>query len=68
MSRYKKIPKPDIDWKKEPFEIIDKWIDAYFEVRKFASGEILRAEIWKITAVFSWMIAGAAITIIAITS
>lgn len=56
-----------IDWTKEPFEIIDQWVEAYFKERKFSGEEIFRAEMWKLAAISSWLlIAGAAIISMAI--
>jgi hypothetical protein len=54
MSRYQLRPKIDIDWTKDNREIVEQWVEAYFNERKFSTEEIFRAEMWKMAAVASW--------------
>ena len=53
MSRWDKIPKIDLDWTKDPLEILEESNDAYFKCARFCSTEILRGETWKLVALTS---------------
>lgn len=57
MSRYDKIPKLEVDWKKPYPEIVQDWHEAYFKLRRHCSDEIFRAEMLKGIAVLGWMLA-----------
>jgi hypothetical protein len=57
MTEYDKIPKADVDFDKEPFDIIDQWIDSYFELRLHCGKQVFKTQMWRMGAFYGWAFA-----------